>query len=153
MPNYTLNIIKSTSTFILMGDEYIFSLHDILIGTSHRAHLKEWSPEYNTLIIKGGKFKEVQKIDFNKMCFFSSLKSFSSGVRVEGGAFLFISYSATRREEVPEQPSRNALVGSWRPMAHCMGKGSVLPIPVVHYCCYLFFPWSLECFWLPLNQS
>lgn len=46
------------------------------------------------------------------MCFFSSLKLFSSGVQVEGGAFLFISYSATRSEEVPEQQSWNALVGS-----------------------------------------
>lgn len=123
-----------------MGDEYIFSLHRILIGTSHKADHKEWSPEYNTLIIKGGKFKEVQKIDFNKMCFFSSLKLFSSGVQVEGGAFLFISYSATRSEEVPEQQSWNALVGSWRSMTHCIGKWSILHIPVVHYCCYLCSP-------------
>lgn len=44
-----------------MGNEYIFSLHWILIGTSHKADHEEWSSEYNTLIIKGGKCKEVQK--------------------------------------------------------------------------------------------
>lgn len=44
-----------------MGNEYIFSLHRVLIGTSHKVGHKEWSSEYSTLIIKGGKFKEVQK--------------------------------------------------------------------------------------------